>query len=327
MPINELRAIATFAKAVELGSLRKAAIALGLTPQAASQTLVQLEQHLGVRLLHRTTRNLALTDEGQQFLEAALPALATLERARQRLRTAKDEAVGPLRITSPRSTLLPVLMPLIEDYCQAHPDVQPDIQLDDRIGNWVSDRMDAGFRICREAEEGVIAKRLFPLQMIICATPDYLARHGAPASLDELTAHRCIGFRHPNTGLLVPWHITHDGVLSEHEIVPALSTNDADLEVASVSKGLAIGQLSGTSAAALIRAKSLVPLFTEHVSNYMGVYLYYGNRSQPARVRAFIDLAIQRLAGSDEFVLSPQELATAEAEGRKRAKTKSGSRT
>ena len=84
MAINELRAIEMFAKAVELGSLRRAATAQGVSPQAASQALAQLEQHLGARLLHRTTRNIALTDEGQQFLEATQPALAALERAMRR---------------------------------------------------------------------------------------------------------------------------------------------------------------------------------------------------------------------------------------------------
>ena len=113
MPINEMRAIATFAKAVELGSLRQAAAAQGMSPQAVSQALAQLEQHLGVRLLHRTTRNIALTDEGRQFLEAAQPALAALERALQRARAAKDEIAGPLRIVGPRSTFLPMLWPSV----------------------------------------------------------------------------------------------------------------------------------------------------------------------------------------------------------------------
>jgi len=111
VPINELRAIETSAKAVEVGSLRKAAAAQGSSPQAVSQALSQLEQHLGVRLLHRTTRSIALTEEGQQFLEAARPALTMLERALQRVRAAKDEIVGPLPLPptaaggSPRNPL------------------------------------------------------------------------------------------------------------------------------------------------------------------------------------------------------------------------------
>ena len=94
MPINELRAIATFGKAVELGSIRRAALAQGVTPQAASQALAQLEEHLGVRLLHRTTRSLALTEEGQRFLETTRPALAALDRALSQARESKDEIAG-----------------------------------------------------------------------------------------------------------------------------------------------------------------------------------------------------------------------------------------
>jgi DNA-binding transcriptional LysR family regulator len=317
MPINELRAISTFAKAVELGSLRKAAAAQGLTPQAASQALAQLEQHLGVRLLHRTTRNIALTDEGRIFLESAQPALAALERALQRVRTAKDEAVGPLRIVGPHSTFLPVIAPLLEEYIRLYPAVQPDVQLDDRIGNWVNDRVDVGFRIGHQPEEGVIARRLFTLQMIICATPTYLAQHGAPNSLEELAEHRCTGFRHSRTGLVVPWHITRENVPAEQQIVAAITTNDADLEVASVLSGLAIGQLASTSAAPLIRSGHLVPLLNAHTSDYMSVFIYYGSRAQPSRVRAFIELAMERLTDNPAFTLSHAELAAAEAAGRK----------
>jgi DNA-binding transcriptional LysR family regulator len=118
MSMNELRAIATFAKAVELGSLRRAAVAQGVTPQAASQALAQLEQHLGVRLLHRTTRNLALTDEGRQLLETAQPALAALERALLRVRAAKDDIAGPLRIVGPKSGFAPLLWPVVDEFCR-----------------------------------------------------------------------------------------------------------------------------------------------------------------------------------------------------------------
>ncbi len=109
MSVNEFRFIATFAKAVELGSIRKAALAQGVTPQAASQGIAQLEKHLGVRLLHRTTRSLALTDEGQQFLESTQPALAALERALSRAKEAKDEIAGPLRIVGPQSSFAHIL--------------------------------------------------------------------------------------------------------------------------------------------------------------------------------------------------------------------------
>ena len=153
MPINELRSITTFAKTAELGSLRKAAAAQGMTPQAASQALAQLEQHLGVRLFHRTTRSMSLTDEGRQFLEAAQPALSGLQRALELVRHAKDDIAGPLRIVAPRLAGVAVLSPLLEAFCRLHPDVQPDVHMDDRIGNWVEDRVDVGFRIGPSAAE------------------------------------------------------------------------------------------------------------------------------------------------------------------------------
>lgn len=320
MSMNELRAIATFAKAVELGSLRRAAVAQGVSPQAASQALAQLEQHLGVRLLHRTTRNLALTDEGQQLLEATQPALAALERALQRVRTAKDDIAGPLRIVGPRSTFVPLLWPVIDEFCRQHPDVLPDVQLDDSIGNWVQDRVDVGFRIGAPPQDGLIARKLFPLQLLICASPDYLARHGAPKTLDELALHRCSVFRHSGTGQILPWFLHIAGEVVHRNMPLTLSTNDAELELQAVLSGQVIGQLSGVSAASLIREGRLVPLFTPHTADHMSVYVYYGSRlSQPRRVRAFIDLAVTRLHDGAALILTKKELASAEAAGRKLA--------
>ncbi|WP_085317757.1 LysR family transcriptional regulator [Derxia lacustris] len=317
MAINELRAIAMFAKAVELGSLRRAAAAQGVSPQAASQALAQLEEHLGVRLLHRTTRAIALTDEGRQFLEATQPAIAALDRALQRVRNAKDDIAGPLRIVGPQSVFVPVVWPLIDEFCAAHPGVQPDVQLDDRIGDWVRERVDVGFRFGTSAEEGVIARRLFSLQLIVCATPDYLARHGAPRSVDELALHRCCVFRHPVNGRLLPWELSVDGQRVQRDMAPAITTNDAEMEVRAVLSGQVIGQLTGISAAEPIRAGRLVPLLTAHVAEHLGVHVYYGSRSAlPSRVRAFIDLAVARLGDSTRWALSAQELATAEARGR-----------
>jgi DNA-binding transcriptional LysR family regulator len=317
MPINELRAIATFAKAVETGSLRKAAAAQGMSPQAASQALAQLEQHLGVRLLHRTTRNIALTDEGQQFLEAAQPAVAALERALLQVRQAKDERVGPLRIVGPSSLFPPVIWPLVDELCQLHSGIQPDVQLDDRIGNWVEDRVDVGFRISSQPEEGVVARRLFPLQLIICATPEYLARYGAPESLADLAMHRCCVFRHPGTGRLLPWWVKVNGATVSLDVPPALTTNNADLEVEAVLSGRMIGSLAGISVASHIRSGRLVPLLISHIADEKSIYIYYGSRAaQPTRVRAFIDLAVKRLTNSAEYVLSAQELETHSAHGR-----------
>jgi DNA-binding transcriptional LysR family regulator len=317
MAINELRSITIFVKIAELGSLRKAAEAQSMTPQAASQALAHLEQHLGVRLFHRTTRSMALTDAGRQFLEVARPAANSLQQALAMARRTTDEIAGPLRIVGPRAVFAPVFWPLLDEFCRLYPEVQPDVELDDRIGNWVEDRVDVGFRIGASPSEGVIARKLFPLQLIICAAPAYLARHGAPDSLEDLAAHRCTAFRSPGSGRVIPWRVkTEDGAV-EQPVTPSLCVNDEELETRAVLAGHAIGQLTAIAAAPHIRSGTLVPLLTQHVVEPAGAFIYYGSRAaQPARVRAFIDLAVQRLADNPALVLSAQELAAAETHGR-----------
>lgn len=312
MPINEFRSIATFAKAVELGSIRQAALAQGVSPQAATQAIAQLEKHLGVRLLHRTTRSLALTEEGKHFLENTQPALATLDRAMAAARERKDEISGRLRIVGPKSSFAALLMPLLDEFCCQYPGIQADIQLDDGLGNWVLDRVDVGFRIGASADEGVIGRRLFPVQLIVCASPAYLQRHGVPSSLEDLVHHRCSVFRHPATGKVTPWYLNVNGKLEHRHLPPALSTNDTELEIHAVLAGQVIGQLANFAAAAHIRAGRLVPVLLPFMSDHIGLHIYYGSRAaQPKRVRAFLDLAFSRLLDGSAYVLSDKELQLA----------------
>jgi len=310
MPTNDFKAIATFAKAVELGSIRKAALAQGVTPQAASQAIAQLEQHLGVRLLHRTTRSLALTEEGQRFLENTQPALAALDRALALARESKDEIAGPLRIVGPKSSFAAILMPLLDEFCREYPGIEPDVQLDDGIGNWVLDRVDVGFRIGASPSEGVIGRQLFAIQMIVCAAPSYLKSYGAPSTPEDLAVHRCSVFRHPSTGKVAPWYLTVDGKLEYRQMSPAFATNDSELELQAVLAGQVIGQLASFSAVTHIRAGRLEPVLLPHLSAHIGLHVYYGSRAaQPKRVRAFLDLAFARLLDSREYLLTEKELA------------------
>lgn len=315
MLTKDIRALDILAKSVELGSLRQAAIAKGVTSQAASQALAQLEDSLGVRLLHRTTRSLSLTEEGRQLLEATQPALGALDRALTRARQSKDEIAGPLRIVGPRSAFTPVLWPVIDEYCRRYPDVQPEVQLDDNVGDWVLDRVDVGFRFGSSPAEGLIARQLFSAQMIICASPAYLRHYGTPLSLDELAFHRCSVFRHPGTNAIFPWYVNVDGEIQTREFPPTLAINSTDIEVEATLTGQVIAQLSSLSAATLIREGRLVPLLTEHVASHLHLYAYYGSRkAQPLRVRKFIELAVERLKDNRELTLTTEELQTYSAE-------------
>jgi DNA-binding transcriptional LysR family regulator len=319
MPFNELRAITVFAKAIELGSIRKAALAQGVTPQAASHTIAELERHLGVRLLHRTTRSLAATEEGRHLLEHAIPALATLEGALAQVKEARQAVAGPIRIVGPKSAFAPVLAPVLNEFCRMHPAIQPNVELNDEIGDWVLDRVDVGFRFgAQRPGSGLVARRLFPLQLIVCASPAYLERHGAPATPDDLSAHRCSTFRSPTSGKIAPWYFALDGAIEQRHLPPAFSTNDLELELQLVLAGQVIGQLANLSAAAHIRAGRLVPLLLSTISEQYGLYLYYGSRTaQPKRVRAFIDFAAARLHEPADFVLQRKELEVAAQSWRK----------
>lgn len=309
MAINELRSITTFIKTAELGSLRKAAQDLGISPQAASKALAQLESHLDARLFHRTTRVMSLTDAGQRLLDDVQPAVLGIQRALLNARSAKDEFAGPLRIAGPRTTFQPILWRLVEEFCEMHPDIQPDVLLEDRVGNWVEDRVDVGFRLGASPHEGVIARRLFPLQMVICGTPGYFEEHGVPETLGALASHRCSAFRNPGTGKVVPWHVKLGGQTVDQPVVPAICSNDELFELQAVLAGKALGQLAGVTAAPFIRAGQLVPILIEHMPDFASYFVYFGSKtSQPARARAFIDLAVQRLADNPDYLLSEEEL-------------------
>lgn len=316
MSINELRSITTFIRTTELGSLSKAAAAQQISPQAASKALGQLEHYLGVRLFHRTTRSMSLTEEGQRFLDAVQPSLVGLQQALRAARNTREDIAGPLRIAGPRSVLQSVIGPVLDEYSRLYPDVQPDVQFDDRIGNWVEDRVDVGFRLGHAPQEGLIARRLFPLQLIICAAPSYLRKYGVPQNLNELTAHRCSAFRRTTDGRVVPWMVKVGDEIQDQPINPVFCTNDEAFELRTVLAGEVIGQLAAPTAAALIRSGRLVPLLLDHVADHYSLFVYYGSRAAlPARVRHFIDLAIERFSNDTSFVLRSDELVRANAKG------------
>lgn len=316
MPINELHAITTFVRTAELGSLSKAAQAQQISPQAASKALSQLERYLGVRLFHRTTRSLSLTEEGQRFLESVHPSLDGIEHALQAARQTREDLAGPLRIVGPRSVLPQVLGPVLNEYCRLYPEVQPDVLLDDRIGNWVEDRIDVGFRLGHTPQDGLVARRLFRMQLIVCAAPAYLQRHGVPLSLYDLGAHRCSAFRRASDGRVMPWQIRDGDTVQDLPVTPAFCTNDEMLELKAVLAGEVVAQLAAPTAAPLIRTGQLVPLLLPLVADHYSLYVYYGSRAaQPARVRRFIDLVAERLVDCAEFVLGNDELAAASARG------------
>lgn len=318
--MNEIRAITTFVRAAALGSLRGAAVDQGISPQAASHAVMQLEKELGVRLFHRTTRKLSLTEEGQRLFDSVQPALSILASALGDARRSKEEVEGRLRVSAPRALGMPVLWAHFEAFQRLYPNVRLDVQFDDLFTDLVTERADVGFRAGPPPSAGSIARRLVPVQLIVCASPDYVKRHGAPRTIDELAQHRCTGFRRANTGKLAQWQFGIGDEIVYRDVPPAICVNDTEMETQAVLSGLGIGQLGSFNAVSHIRAGRLLPLLTQHVSVHGGVYIYYANRTeQPLRVRTFIDFMVERLADNREYFLDATELRSADAPRRGRA--------
>ncbi len=267
----------------ELGSLSKAAAAQLLSPQTASKVLGQLEAHLGVHLFHRTMHSMALTEKGQRFLDAVQPSLTGLLQALQGVRQTREDIAGLLRIVGPRSVLPSALRPVLDVYSRLYPEMQPEVPLDERVGNWAEDRVDAGFRPGTSPQDGLIARRLFPLQLIVCASAAYLREHGAPRSLYERDGHRCSAFRSSGDGLIFPWRVQMDESVQDQHVTPAFSTRG--FQAAHRPGGQHHRPFAGATAASPWHCISLVPLLIDHVGDTYSLYLYYGSRvAQPAQL-------------------------------------------
>ncbi|SHN38549.1 LysR family transcriptional regulator [Rhizobacter sp. OV335] len=307
--MDELRALSTFVRVAELGSFNKAALAQATTPQAVSKTIRQLEQHLGVRLFHRTTRKNSLTEEGERLLHSARPNLDGLVEALTRARSAVRSDEGLVRVSAAGAVARQVLVPMLAAFQAQHPAIQIDLLLEDRFTDLVGERIDVGFRAGNPPEAQVIARRLFTIQQIVCASPGYFEQHAAPERLQDLLLHRCTAYRQPGTGRPMPWEFEVDGSAVFHHVPVVLCSSEPEADCLAVLAGIGLGQVDSINAAAALRDGRLVPVLTGHVSERMGLYLYYAQRADmPGRVRRFIDFSTTWLRDSKQFYVPPAEL-------------------
>ena len=307
--MDELRALSTFVRVAELGSFNKAAQAQATTPQAVSKTIRQLEQHLGVRLFHRTTRKNSLTEEGERLLHSARPNLDGLVEALTRARSAVRSDEGLVRVSAAGAVARQVLVPMLAAFQAQHPAIQIDLLLEDRFTDLIGERIDVGFRAGNPPEAQVIARRLFTIQQIVCASPAYFEQHAAPERLQDLLQHRCTAYCQPGTGRPMPWEFEVGGSAVFHHVPVVLCSSEPEADCLAVLAGIGLGQVDSINAAAALRDGRLVPVLTGHVSERMGLYLYYAQRADmPGRVRRFIDFSTTWLRDSKQFYVPPAEL-------------------
>ncbi len=237
----DLNAVRMLLKVAETHSFTRAAALLGVSQPGLSRAIARLEQGLGIRLLHRSTRNVALTPDGRAFVERCMPLLAGLEDAERQLSDRADQPSGTLKLSAPsafgRTLLLPLLAPLLE----RHPALSIETVLTDRVVDLVEEGFDAALRLGTLADSRMIALPLAPLHWVTVAAPSYLERHGAPRTPEALTDHACLAVRAARSDKLVAWQLMRDGAEQDVEVDARLvfDTGDPLLEAALLGIGVA----------------------------------------------------------------------------------------
>jgi DNA-binding transcriptional LysR family regulator len=296
--------VVAFMTVVAEGSFAKAGDRLGIGRSAVSRGIQKLEAQLGTRLLSRTTRSLALTREGELFHSRCQPGVTHISQALEDL---WDLRAGPprgrLRISATVGFGKKVVAPLLWGFRQKHPQIDLELLLSDAPTDFTSDRIDVAFRDGRMEDSQIVAKQVIPMQIWLCASPDYAREHGVPQSLDEVSEHRCIGFRH-GSGRLDEWEFKVQGELRKVCPNSPLTFNDPELVLHAVLEGQGIAQLPGYQASGLLREGRLLACMPEYAPDDRGHYICYLNRQHlPSRVRVFIDHMTTAIRALDHHLL------------------------
>jgi DNA-binding transcriptional LysR family regulator len=285
----------TFAAVVDAGSFVKAADALGTSKAAVSRHVGELEARLGVRLLQRTTRRLSLTDEGQVFHARCKELLASLDDAEVEISARRARASGLLRINVPYSFGIGHLAPLWGDFHALHPQVTIDLTLADRVVDLVDEGYDVAVRIAQLPNSTLVSKRLATTRVVLCASPDYLATHGAPRHPAELAQHATVSYSYLATR--DEWHFDGPQGRVSVRTTPWMHTNNGDTCRAAALAGQGVILQPTFLVRDDIAAGRLVELLPEYRSLELGIYAVYPTRKHVLpKVRALIDFLAERFA-------------------------------
>ncbi|MCD9088335.1 LysR family transcriptional regulator [Stenotrophomonas sp. SY1] len=285
-----LPALAAFACVARHASFRQAALELGVSPSALSQTIRNLERRLGTRLLQRTTRTVGLTEPGQRLLQETVPALARIGTALQAMEESRDIPSGQLRITTPRYAAEHLLLPFLPGFHARHPQVRVELSIQPAMVDVVAEGFDAGIRLGESLAAGMIAVPLGPsLRLAVVASPDYLQQHGVPDRPEALVDHACIPHRNSD-GRIMPWEFSRDGHDFYIEVDGPLLLNDSHLALQATRAGLGLQQVFEHNVRADLDAGRLVRVLEAWQVPFAGFHLYYPSRDQLApKLRVFID--------------------------------------
>lgn len=294
MKLTQLDGMVAFVAVAQRRSFTEAAAALEVTPPAVSQAVKQLEARLGVRLLHRSTRSVGLTDAGEHYLARVGPAVGELLEATHELDTWRDGLHGRVRLNAPLIAYETLLRPAVASFLLAHPGTRVELTLEDGFSDIVARGFDLGVRLGESVQGDMVAVALTPSERgCMVASPAYVARRGLPASIDELANHDCIRFRFPGSGAIYRWEVNHKGRLAEVEVDGPLTVSDSINMSRAALDGLGIAYVFERQVASDLAAGRLLPVLPEACPTLPGFHFYYPSRRQmPPTVRAFMDHCI-----------------------------------
>ncbi|UVK44460.1 LysR family transcriptional regulator [Mesorhizobium sp. AR07] len=291
----DLNDIVVFARVVEAGSFTAAARLLAMPKTTVSRRIAALEREVGVRLLQRTTRSLNMTAAGRLYYEQSSQGLRTIEEANLRLAEARAEPSGTIRISGPVGFGGHFLIRTVIDLLALYPKTNVELRLTDDRLNLVEDGIDLAFRTGILQDSTLIARKLGSTHRLLCASPDYLARHGTPESPADLTHHQCVIAGPSASG--VHWLLA--GPRGQETVVVAgrFAANEMQAVVAAALAGFGIAQLPQAIAEGLINDGRLLRVLGDYTTPAGGLHVVYPNsRHLSPLVRAFIELASERIS-------------------------------
>ncbi len=286
--MDRFSALTVFAQVADSGSFSAAAQVLGLTPSAVSKQIAQLEDHLGARLVHRTTRKLSLTEVGEAFRFRARHVLAALEEAETAVSNLSTTPRGNLRVTMPIAFGQEHVAPVLPEFAARFPDISLEIVITDRFVDLVQEGIDVAVRIGELADSSLVVRRLAPNRRVVCASPDYIARAGCPETPTDLLHHNCLLYAEP--GYQLDWTFMVDDVRVSVPIKGSVRSNSIAVLVQSALAGIGIIRLAAYQFMGALADGRLVPLLQDFTMNESEVYAVYpASRHLSPKVRAFVD--------------------------------------
>lgn len=283
-----------FTRVASLGSFSSAARELDLTPSAVSKLISRLEDRLGVRLFQRTTRSLRLTDEGGIFLDSTRDILLDIEQAELEVAALQSRVTGTLYVTAISAFARTQLCKIMPEFMALHPDLRVELSLTERQVDLINEQVDLAIVISEEVtDQTLISRKLATNKRVVCASPAYIEKYGAPETPEDLLKHNCL--THSSYVHFNDWEFRDGDDIKVMSIKGNFRTNSASALHEAVKAGIGIARLATFVSQPSLDSGELVPLLTEHTrdtSNILAVYPH--RRHLSTRVRAFIDFLIDQ---------------------------------